>query len=225
MLNLKNPYISVGYSEGPSFGGSQRNSVSSNIAACGCGLVSATDLLVYITKYHSLSSGSDIKALSLYDIIPEARYNACLKKMGLSYFPLIPHLGMNGFGLMLGMQLYFRRYNIPYNCHWCISDKGIWTKVEEMILSDIPVIMSVGPNFPFIWGKGKAILYTRNNAGEFKAASGVKAHFITVTGIDSEWLEISSWGRRYYLNRRNYEEYVSKHSAALVSNILYIKRK
>jgi len=81
------------------------------------------------------------------------------------------------------------------------------------------------PNFPFIWGKGKAILYTRNNAGEFKAASGVKAHFITVTGIDSEWLEISSWGRRYYLNRRNYEEYVSKHSAALVSNILYIKRK
>lgn len=225
MLNLKNPYISVLYEDGASFGGSQRSSGSRVIAACGCGLVAATDFLLYIAKHHALITDSRIKALSLYDIIPKNRYNECLEKMGLAYFPLIPYMGMNGLGLMLGMQLYFQRYNMPYSCHWCISDKGIWDKVENMIQSDLPVIMSVGPNFPFIWGKGKAVLYTRGKDGNYIPASGVKAHFITVTGIDGEWLEISSWGRRFYINRRNYEEYVSRYSAALVSNILYVKRK
>ena len=225
MLNLKSKYISVAYEDAYSFGGSQRQAGSTNIAACGCGLVAATDLLIYITKHNKLSSDSSIKVLSLYDIIPQDKYNACLTKMGASYFPLIPRFGMNGLGLMLGMQLYFNRYKMPYRCHWCISDKGIWDKVTEMIEADIPVIMSVGPNFPFIWRNGKAILYTKDESGKYFPASAVKAHFITVTGIDDQWLEISSWGCRYYLNRRMYEEYVSKYSAALVSNILYVKRK
>ncbi|MBQ7896635.1 MAG: hypothetical protein IJ364_08810 [Oscillospiraceae bacterium] len=225
MFKLKNPYISVGYDDGPSFGGSQRRSGNRTIEYCGCGVVAATDLLLYITKYQGLFADSSIKSLSLYDIVPDKKYDSCLKKMALSYFPLIPRLGMNGLGLMLGMQLYFARHSMPYSCHWCISDKGIWDKVSSMLMADIPVIMSVGPNFPLIWKNGKAVLYTKNDAGEYKAASGVKAHFITITGIDDNWLEISSWGHRYYLNRRMYEEYVSMYSASLVSNILYVKHK
>ena len=225
MLKLKHPYISVSYPDGLSFGGSQRKSGNKIISSCGCGLVAAVDLLVYITRNHGLYGESKIKAMSLHEKIPQNNYRDSLMKMSLSYFPLVPWLGMNGLGLMAGMQAYFTRYNLPYSCHWCISDVGLWDKVYNMLESDIPVIMSVGPNFPFIWRNGKAMLYTKNPAGEYKAASGVKAHFITITGMDDEWLEISSWGRCYYLNRRMYEEYVSKYSASLVSNILFVKRK
>lgn len=225
MLKLKKPYISVQYDNGSSFGGSQRMTESDVLKASGCGLVAAMDLLLYLTKGNGYFADSSIKALSLYDVIPQVSYNRCLQKFARSYFPVIPYHGMNGLGLMMGMQLYFARHRLPYVCHWCISDKGIWEKVYHMLEDDIPVIMAIGPNFPFVWRNGRAILYTKDYEGKLKPASSVKAHFITITGIDDEWLEISSWGKCYYLNRRMYEEYVSKYSAALVSNILYVRKK
>ena len=110
MLKLKHPYISVSYPDGPSFGGSQRKSGNKIIASCGCGLVAAVDLLIYITRNHSLYGESKIKAMSLHEKIPENNYRDSLIKMALSYFPLVPWLGMNGLGLMTGMQAYFTRY-------------------------------------------------------------------------------------------------------------------
>jgi len=225
MIKLKHPYISVQYQEGQSFGGSQRMSESKILRSSGCGIVAALDLLLYITKSKGLHVDSELKALSLFDIIPEIKYNHMLGRMCRTYFPVIPYHGMNGLGLMAGMQVFFMKNKMPYSCHWCISDKGLWDKVYQMLGDDIPVIMSVGPNFPFIWKNGKAVLYSKRADGEYCSASSVKAHFITITGIDDEWIEISSWGKRFYINRRNYEEYVSKFSAPLVSNILYVRRK
>ena len=225
MSALKNQYISVLYESGSSFGGSQRLSGNNNLCHCGCGVIAAVDLLLYICKFHAHSKAKELLEYSNSDIITKAKYNELILKMSRRYFPLIPRLGMNGFGLMAGMQLFFKRNALPFTCHWCLSDRNLWTKVEEMLSEDIPVIMSVGPNFPMVWKNGRVSLYTKAEDGEYKIASSVKAHFISVTGIDEQWLEISSWGKRYYLNRRMYEEYVSKYSAAFVSNILYVRRK
>ena len=51
------------------------------------------------------------------------------------------------------------------------------------------------------------------------------AHYVTVTGADSDWLQISSWGKRYYIRKDDYLSYVKRHSARLFSNILYIREK
>ncbi len=224
MIRLKYPYISVQYQDGLSYGGSQRMSESKILKSSGCGVVAALDLLLYLTKSRSIHVDSKLKALSLFDAIPWKKYNHMLSRLCRSYFPVIPYHGMNGLGLMAGMQMFFLKNKMPYSCHWCISDRDLWKKVYQMLDEDIPVIMSVGPNFPLIWKKGKAILYIKNDKGNYTPASSVKAHFITITGIDDNWIEISSWGKRFYINRRNYEEYVSKYSAPLVSNILYVKR-
>ena len=225
MIELQNPYISVEYETDRSYGGNQRMSGNRVIASCGCGLVAALDVLLYLAKNKACSVSADIKSLSLYDFAPAEKYNAVLKKLAISYLPVIPGHGMNGLGLMAGMQMYFKRYSLPYTCYWCISDKGIWDKVEMMLKRDIPVIMSIGPNFPRVWKDKKLFLYKKLSNGEFRHTSSVKAHFITITGMDDNWLKISSWGQCYYINRRMYEEYVSIYSAALVSNILYIKEK
>ena len=225
MLRLKNEFISVGYESGSSYGGSQRLSGNNTLSRCGCGLVAAVDMLLYIHKNHPDCFVAEFSEFSLCKILPKEKYNELLQIIRHRYLPIIPHFGMNGLGLMTGVQLFFKRHHLPFSCVWCISDRGLWTKVKEMLSNDIPVIMSVGPNFPKIWKNGRAALYTKDELGEYKPASLVKAHFITVTGIDEQWLEISSWGRRYYLNRRMYEEYVSNYSAALVSNILYVKKK
>ena len=224
MLSLKHPYISVAYKSGPSFGGSQNLSNNRTLASCGCGVIAAADLLLYISAWHKGLPILEQNPENNYSI-EETAYQNWITQLNKRYFPLIPHFGMNGLGLMFGMEAYFKRHGLPYSCHWCVSDKGIWNKVQKMLEDDIPVIMSVGPNFPFIWKKGKAVLYYKNDSGEYVPASSVKAHFISITGMDEQWLEISSWGKRLYLNRRMYEEYVSKYSAALVSNILYIRKK
>ena len=64
---------------------------------------------------------------------------------------------------------------------------------------------------------------------EFSRVNSVKDHYVNVTGIiESEnctMFEISSWGKKYYINYSEYRDYVKKHDNYLFSNILYIKAK
>ena len=59
--------------------------------------------------------------------------------------------------------------------------------------------------------------------GSFYRSSSAKSHYVSVTGLDGEWARISSWGREYYINCREYDDFVLRHSSPLFSNILYIK--
>ena len=93
-----------------------------------------------------------------------------------------------------------------------------------MLRQDIPVIMSVGPNFPQIWGKRRVRFYVQSGPDGFTPAAGARQHYFTVTGMDENWLRISSWGRLYYLNRREFEEYVHQYSTGFASNILLVEK-
>lgn len=225
MLCLKYPYISVAYNGEESFGGSQTMYPGKILSKSGCGLIAAADLLLYISKYHDLINTSELAAFVNSDIIAQRDYEKLLISLCRKYFPIIPYHGMNGLGLMAGMELFFRKNNIPYTCRWHIKDSDLWDKVSEMLENDIPVILAVGPNFPLFWRKGRTVLYTKTADDKYKAISSVTAHFVTITAMNEEWVKISSWGKAYYINRRKYEEYVSEYSAPLVSNILYIKSK
>lgn len=94
-----------------------------------------------------------------------------------------------------------------------------------MLREDIPVILSIGPNFPLLWQKKELTLHIQTNEGSFYPGPATHAHYVTVTGMDDTWLQISSWGRKYFINRNEYLQYVKAHSARLVSNILYVKKK
>ena len=58
-------------------------------------------------------------------------------------------------------------------------------------------------------------------------AAEVKAHFVVVTGLENEYLQVSSWGKEYYISWQEYLHYAGKCSSFLVSNIcmLYEKRR
>ena len=194
------------------------------VRRCGCGIIAATDLLLYLSKWRAHGAVDFFDGL-LDGPIPFPAYTACISRMNRRYFPMIPYSGINGLMLMAGMQRFFREQQMPYSARWCFSPGKLWTRTEDMLRRDIPVIMSVGPNFPKIWGNRRVRFYVRSVEGGFIPAAAARQHYFTVTGMDADWLQISSWGRLYYLNRREFADYIRHDSLDFVSNVLLVKQR
>ena len=225
MLTLQNPYISVYVHGRASFGGGQQFSGNTMIRRCGCGVIAATDLLLYLSRNHPFGAVDFFAGLLGEQPLPFPAYDAAILRMNRRYFPMIPYAGINGVMLMAGMQRFLHEHGMPYSARWCIFQGALWKHVEDMLLEDIPVIMSVGPNFPVIWGNQRVRFYIRTTDGKYIASSGAKAHFFTITGMDETWLQISSWGRLYYLRREEFTQYARKYSTGFACNILLVERK
>lgn len=225
MLTLKHPYIAVEKDGIISYGGSQTWSDGKVMRRCGCGVIGSMDILIYLSKYHSDCRSGDFPDELLWDVIREEVYDKYSHRLSRRYMPLMPPVGMNGITLVLGLNLFFRRYKMPVYARWGVRRSELWNNIENMLSEDIPVILSIGPNFPRVWQKNKAALYEKHYDDHPHKAASTHSHFLTVTGIDDEWLQVSSWGRRFYISRREYEEYVSQHSNGILSSIVYIGKK
>ncbi len=211
MLSLRRSYPGVLKSNTVSYGGSQMWSEKKIIRECGCGPVAALDLLHYLTDTDTRTP------------LSQERYNEELRHLCRRYLPLIPKSGLNGIALALGVNRLFRERGLPYRAIWAFSGSRLWDRIRGMLLQDLPVILSIGPNFPALWQKERLRFYSRRHDGSYVPSVSTKSHYVTVTGMDPDWLRISSWGREYYINRKEYEEFVKRHSSYLFSNLLYIK--
>ena len=211
MTALQKDYVRVWQKGRLSYGGSQMCASKETIRVCGCGPVAVLDLLLYMTGRQEQP-------------IPLEEYNRELEALCRSYFPLIKPLGINGVLLAVGTNRLLRKNKLPFFAFWAVSGKKYWMRVEELLGQDLPVVFSVGPNFPAIWKKERLTFYVKRPDGSYSPASSARSHYITATGIDEEWLRISSWGREYYIRRSEYDAYVKKHSTSIVSNVLMLRR-
>ena len=104
-------------------------------------------------------------------------------------------------------------------------------RMTEMLQNDLPVIFSVGPNTPWIFGKKSIGMYKPENNGELKKVDQVSRHYVMLTGIAAgpkdgrTLLKISSWGRSYFLDYDEYREYVRKTGDTITSSMIYIRKK
>lgn len=212
MIELKKPYVRVLRGGTLSYGGSQMWSQSETVRVCGCGPVAVLDTILYLT-------GRQEQPMSAED------YDRELVRLSRRYFPLVKPFGINGLLLALGMNRLLRSYDLPYRAFWAVSGVKFWDRIRRLLEEDVPVILSVGPNFPAVWGKERLRFYVRKADGAMVPSGSALAHYVCATGLDEEWLRISSWGKVYYVRRSEYDEYVKKHSASLVSNILMLQKK
>ncbi len=208
MRTLKRPFHQVETKNGIAYGGNQAWFPYRFLRKTGCGVISAADVLLYIGGKEKVS---------------EKEYMDFAKKLWLYYLPVIPGFGMNGLTLMLGMNRYFINQSLPYRACWKLSGRKMLRRIDKMLAKNLPVILSVGPNFPKFWGKEKLNFYIKTRDRKYIPAVKTSAHFVTVTGRDGLWLKISSWGKEYYIDIREYKEYVKQYSSPLVSNIIEIR--
>lgn len=221
-VSLKKEYISV---DG-SFGGNQRwlrkdADKANTLSDYGCGLISANDVLLHISDKANSTS--------------KEKYIAAIREMNRRYFHVLPFLGVSGIMLSFYMRIYLfmhrKHFDKRYKVRWGVLPKRQFACIKEMLENDIPVVLSIGPGL--IRGRKKELpLYSLNEPDgkpHFTQVNSVKDHYINVTGIieaeSSTMLEISSWGKRYYIDYNEYRDFVRKHDNYLFSNILYIKVK
>ncbi len=223
-LQIRNNYISVAQGQRRSFGGSQMLSASQTMREVGCGVIAALDLLLYLCRFHGGSDCTFFAEAAEDGVIDEREYDELAQKLSRRFFPMIPKLGINGLMLAGGLNHFFRCYKLPYRASWGIGSGRIFEEIEDMLARDIPVILSVGPNFPLFWQKHELNFYVSRPDGSFSRACSIKAHYVTVTGIDESRLKISSWGREYFIDREEYMSYIRRYSGSIVSNIVRIRR-
>ena len=122
----------------------------------------------------------------------------------------------------VGMNRLLRAHGLPYRAVWMLSGARLWQRIEDMLGRDLPVILSVGPNFPAFWQNNRLPFYIRTQDGTYRRAAATKGHFVVATGIDDEWVQISSWGRAYYIKRSEYDDYTKENSLYAFSNLVYL---
>ena len=225
MIGLQNPYISVEYSGRTSFGGDQQRCSDKVLRSCGCGVVAALDMLLYLDRWHSDVYVPEFVGLAGTSPLPQSAYEQALALLRRAYFPLFYPFGMNGLALSLGMNLFFKRHALPYKARWSVPKAELWQRIGTMLERDLPVIMAVGPNFPRFWKKKGASFCRISPEGRYTPSVSAMAHFVTATGLDDEWVELSSWGNRYYMGREEFERYTKECSNSLLCSILYIEHK
>lgn len=216
---LKNEFISVSKEGIISYGGNQTWSENAVIRKCGCGVIGSLDLLLYLDRYNKGGQAPETRP------IPLKEYDRMCMELSRRYLPLLPPFGTNGAALALGVNRVFALYNMPFRASWQLSGSKMMGKVESMLDADIPVILSIGGNFPLFWQENRVTLYSKDSLGRMHRASSTKAHYVTVTGSELNDLRISSWGREYYINKGEYFSYIHQHSNSIISNILMIERR
>ncbi len=226
METLKNPFLRVGTTQGNLYGGNQMLLPRRYVRKVGCGVVAALNLLLYLEAYDlQAESGRCCRHLNKQGQLSLDTYNQLAEYLRHRYIPVIPWVGVVGYALPFGLNLYFCRHKIPYRAIWCVSKKKLWKRMEAMLKDDKPVILSIGPNWPNRWGKSYLSFYQKDGQENYRRVTRTRAHYVTVTGMDDTWLKISSWGKKYYINRQEYDSYVRSSSNYVFSNlVLLIKR-
>ena len=108
-------------------------------------------------------------------IYSEDCYAAYIKRLR-KHFTVLPRMGMSGWLLAFQLWLYFLRKRRVCKVWWGSSVRKRDAAIVKMLRADIPVILSIGPNFPFVWGKHKARLYRKAEDGSYRYEQSTNAH-------------------------------------------------
>lgn len=192
---LKGEYISVLKDGRLSYGGSQRWSDSPILRGYGCGVIAALDLLLYLARQREVGSAQSTLAGGP---VPWTLYDRWARQLSRRYMPAVPPVGTNGWAIALGLNAVFLRQGIPLRASWGVSRDRLWTRMGELLDRDVPVILSIGRNFPRVWRNVETAFYTLGRESGPPACS-TNAHFVTVTAMDEDYLTVSSWGHPYRL--------------------------
>lgn len=243
IIELKRPeYVGISHGGHMSYGGDQNwfsvdkwMSREYLLHKWGCGAVAAGDLFLYLAKSsRRYGTASTSLARIARPVIDWEDYKLYMQHIASTFTMILPGSGMNGFALAAAVRRYCLKYRIPMTIAWkgFMDDQQMLQVMRKMLREDLPVILSIGPNTPLVFMKRGVPFYTMNERQEFINSGhlAVHSHFVTVTGIIGRkhkqvMLQISSWGKKYYIDYQEYRAYVNEKGDELTSSLLYLSKE
>ncbi|MBP0963044.1 MAG: hypothetical protein J6Q99_01975 [Oscillospiraceae bacterium] len=221
MTELKHDYPAVQGKTAPCYGGCQSHMSQKALRRCGCGLVCALDMLLYLHRHRGFSTPflADVGS----DPIDAALYEQKITRLRRRWLPIVYPLGTSGLALAWGLNRFFRKFRLPLRAKWAVKWDNLFPTIDQMLQRDMPVILAVGQSFPRIWRKDKLTFYRKTADGGYRPSNATRAHFVNVTGMDDCWLQISSWGSCYYINREEFCQFAKQYSLRWLCNIVSVQ--
>ncbi len=232
-ISLNDNFIKVtGVDVKGSYGGNQGwfvDSAFGNLSRQGCGVIVAVDTMLYLIGKNEAAIESYTKIVR--DFCHERRLSRLfmkeisIRKYGNNSFAIgIIPIQMSGF-----INNRMKTYGIKKRVKWngIHGHKDMYQKMKAMISRNNPVIWSLySPK-----GKLKLYVKTDKTKGYSYAGQSVNNHYVTATAIlegyvpeHPRMIEISSWGKRYYIDYDEYLKYVGKSLiSGYCSNIFIVK--
>ena len=214
IVSLKKEYVSVG----SSFGGNQnlfgetKELFSKGKQLGGCGVVAISDTVSYLKGDLHYNTSSDYRK----------NFNKTARR--ILFIPT--RFGMTFFQELLGMRHISHRESLGLKCRLVSFKRDFYPLIYDMLKDDIPVILCI----PRIYGKNKS---SRSlpfyDPVTLKKVTQTQGHFVVATGIFIEendvYLEISSWGKRYFIKFEEFKSFVKKHPASRLGYMMKITRR
>lgn len=230
---LKGEYIRVkrNNSNVLTFGGDQGFFDGNNVSkednkkkASGCGVVAFSDLLLYLgsrSREFSISESEPYIGRILEEEEYKSYYNKIYSLLGGIPFKS----GISFFKLLFRFNALARREDWKLRAKWGMSGKKLHERIEEMLGRDIPVILCIPM---MLLKRDRADGLWLYSTSDYSQAAFTKAHYVMITGIvyehDTLYYEVSSWGKKYYVNGNEYDVLIHTHfMGTILGNILYIR--
>lgn len=216
----------------------------------GCGTIATADLFLYLAiRKDAYRNAVTESVLQGTDSAYYKDYLAYVRKINEYYTKTRRYIAVLGPQVAISFNSYARTYQLKHRAKWklTLTYYDMLEQIEEMLSRDIPVILSIGPNTPAIWGKKGISFYQRYTkdtpidgeaakpvslagAYHYKAVKhDINSHYVTVTGMYKDasaariMLRISSWGKPFYIDYEEYREYIHEHGGTYTSSIVYIR--
>jgi hypothetical protein len=192
---LSNPnYVPVFKGSDTYYGGSQmwfapsrkyrKDSILHNY---GCGTIATADFFLYLALQHmGLRSPETEVALRGGYLLFYENYEPYVRVINHQYTKTKPIIAVLGTTIASAINEYSQLYGFGLQASWKfrLTYYDMLDIMEEMLSSDIPVILSIGPNIPNLWGKKGIPFYIKREINLYddnRESSGVE----TVPSDDS----------------------------------------
>lgn len=248
-------YVAVMKDGISSYGGSQmwfqnkgKFSMDYVLRTYGCGTIAAADVLLYLAMQNeAMQTGITSVVLQEEAAVKHENYDLFVRQINKCYTHTRHIIAVLGPKLAAAINSYSEDFNLSLKAfwRWRLTYYDMLDIIEEMLASDIPVIISIGPNWPNLWGKKGISFYERKEIDFLDLDSSflkikpyyyhavqqrINSHYVVVTGIVKDdiagriMLRISSWGKKYYINYEEYRDYADTLSTGWLSSLVQLKK-
>ncbi|NBJ94448.1 hypothetical protein [Parablautia muri] len=212
------------------FAGAPAGSRDARKQRIGCGVTAFGDMLLYLGGSSQAYCTRENKNY-INRILSEEEYKVYYNLIYnfLGQISARANKGLSGIRLWSRFNRLSRREQWKLRGKWGLSGRKLYGRIVEMLDHDIPVIMCV----PVLLGKnnkGQGLIFYQKENGVYHKKCTVTAHYVIIAELVEEngriYFGISSWGKKYYVDREEYELLIRKHFlGTILGNILYIRQK